>query len=389
MSEAARQLREAAAARKCWPCGCLRHSLEAIGKGVRADARSADLAEAMTEAAARLEPERYDCLGCDVCFPALAVNALNREGFAIEADACAAAPAAARDGWPPLPGSYRALRFNAPVAVCALTSDALATGIARSAGPEVAIVGTMQTENLGVERLVRNLVANPHIRTLVLCGEDSRGAVGHLPGQCLVALAQEGVDGGLRVVGAHGRRPVLKNITRDAVEHFRRTVRIVDRRGETDAAAVLEAVRTGARGCPAPAAPFAGEIAIPRIEGRVPAHMTPDPAGYFVVYVDRARGRLSLEHFTNDGLLDAVIDGRDAASVYSPAVERGFVSRLEHAAYLGRELARAERALRTDEEYVQDAAPEAPAACCCGPGDRCGDAARAGQAAGTSSDRSP
>ncbi len=367
VGDAARQIREAAAAKKCWPCGCLRHSLEAIEKAVPLDARSPDLAEAMLEAAARLEPERYDCLGCDICFPALAVNALNRDGHAIEADACAATPVVPRVGWPPLPGSYRALRFVAPVAVCALTNDALAAEIARSASAVVAIVGTLQTENLGVERLVRNVVANPHIRAVVLCGEDSRGTVGHLPGQCLVALAQGGVDGEMRVVGARGRRPVLKNITREAIEHFRRTVRVLDRRGETNAAAILDAVREGAQGDTVPASPFAGEVAIPRIEGRVPTRMTPDPAGYFVVYVDRVRGRLSLEHFTNDGLLDAVIDGRNAASVYSPAVERGFVSRLDHAAYLGKELARAERALRTDEEYVQDAAPEAPAACHCGP----------------------
>jgi tetrahydromethanopterin S-methyltransferase subunit A len=87
--------------------------------------------------------------------------------------------------------------------------------------------------------------------------------------------------------------------------------------------------------------------------------MVSDPAGYFVVYVDRARQLLSFEHFRNDGVLDAVIEGKTAPELYSPVVEKGLVSRLDHAAYLGRELARAEQALKSGEPFIQDAAPEA------------------------------
>ena len=47
----------------------------------------------------------------------------------------------------------------------------------------LAIVGTMHTENLGIERVIKNVLANPHIRFLLLCGEDTQQAVGHLPGQ--------------------------------------------------------------------------------------------------------------------------------------------------------------------------------------------------------------
>ena len=86
--------------------------------------------------------------------------------------------------------------------------------------------------------------------------------------------------------------------------------------------------------------------------------MVHDPAGYFVVYVDRQRGMLSLEHYDNDGVLDALIEADQAAGLYIPAIERGLISRLDHAAYLGRELARAEEALRTGAPYIQDAAPE-------------------------------
>jgi tetrahydromethanopterin S-methyltransferase subunit A len=44
--------------------------------------------------------------------------------------------------------------------------------IAREAGPELAITGTLQTENLGIERLIPNVLANPNIRFLVVCGAE-------------------------------------------------------------------------------------------------------------------------------------------------------------------------------------------------------------------------
>jgi tetrahydromethanopterin S-methyltransferase subunit A len=67
---------------------------------------------------------------------------------------------------------------------------------------------------------------------------------------------------------------------------------------------------------------------------------------------------LSLEHYRNDGLLDVVIEGSTAAELYTPAIDRYLISRLDHAAYLGRELARAEESLHSGEPYIQDAAPE-------------------------------
>ena len=94
------------------------------------------------------------------------------------------------------------------------------------------------------------------------------------------------------------------------------------------------------------------------LKGYVPERMVSDPAGYFVVYVDRQQQLLSLEHYQNNGVLDIIIEGQTAAELYIPAVENGLVSRLDHAAYLGRELARAEQALLSDTPYAQDAAPE-------------------------------
>jgi len=49
-----------------------------------------------------------------------------------------------------------------------------------------------------------------------------------------------------------------------------------------------------------------------------------------------------------------IIKGKTAEGIYAKIVEMGLITRLEHATYLGSELAKAEIALRTGKEYIQD-----------------------------------
>ncbi len=361
IDEAVGHLQEAATAEKCWPCGCLHGSLTAIERAFPAETRPAALDTAVHAARAQLVEMRYECLGCEICYPAAALDALGRAGYTLEPEACPVTPVAERrEGWAPLPGSYTVLRDHAAVAVCTLTNESLAKRLAETATPGLAIVGTLQTENLGIERVVQNVITNPNIRFLVVCGADSRQAVGHLPGQSLLALSRSGLDEGHRIVGARGRRPFLRNLSLEAVEHFRRNVEVLDALGEDRPERVTELIRMCAAGDPGASLPFTAAALVTPLPGYLPSRMVPDPAGYFVIYADRARARLSLEHYRTDGVLDKVIEGRTAAEVYTPAVDKGLLSRLDHAAYLGRELARAEVALATDQPFIQDAAPEAP-----------------------------
>lgn len=371
MSRAAEQLEEAAKARKCWACGCLHDCTVAIEKAFTNDEISDELRLAIRKARDRLTQRRYDCLGCEVCYPAIAMNVLNAESGErlVGLDPCRAGQVEERDGWPPLPGDYVVLRYRAPVAVCTLTNDTLRDALAREAGPEIGIVGALQTENLGIERLITNVLANPNIRFLTVCGDDSRQAMGHLPGQSLIALAKGGLDERGRIVGARGKRPFLSNLSREAIEHFLRTVETLNMIGNSDVQLILRSARSFADRNPGPADAFALDRLITPVEGYIPKTTALDAAGYFVIYVDRTRGLLSMEHHRNDGVLDAVIEGRTAAAVYYPAIDRGLLSRLDHAAYLGRELARAEHALKSGEDYVQDQAPELPPDV---PSNRCG-----------------
>jgi tetrahydromethanopterin S-methyltransferase subunit A len=221
----------------------------------------------------------------------------------------------------------------------------------------MALVGTLRTENLGIERLLRNVLANPHVRVLVLCGDDARQAVGHLPGQSLASLFASGVDASGRILGAMGRRPVLKNVTREQVSAFLRQVSLVPMIGEEREDAVRQRVAACAVSAPGPFAEAPPDTGVEVVNADEPRRLALDPAGFFVVYPDVRRRRLVVEHYTNAGVLHRLIEGASPAAVAAAAIEKGLVSRLDHAAYLGRELARAERSLATGEPYVQDRAP--------------------------------
>ncbi len=106
-----------------------------------------------------------------------------------------------------------------------------------------------------------------------------------------------------------------------------------------------------------------------------------DPGGYFIIYLDRREeGLICAKHFTNAinerGLAvdpetgkpipvrgkvertpTMVFSGRTAKELCVQIFEQNqpsLVTRLDHAAYLGREFVRAEIALVNGLEYVQD-----------------------------------
>lgn len=344
------------AATKCHRCGCYQDTVQAL---VGSSFLSAILTSQLAEARTLFEPKRYDCLGCEVCWPALAINAAAELDPALaEASHCATEAPEERAGWPPLPGDYRVLRFQAPVAVCTLNSDDLVLRLAAARPPGLSIVGSLHTENLGIEHLIRNLLPNPHVRFLVVCGEDTRKAIGHLPGQSLVSLMREGLEDSGRIRGAQGKRPVLKNVGREQVEAFRRRLQVVDLIGTTDLEVIASRIAEAAANDPGPAQEVAAEApAVPVVHAVEPLRLVSDPAGYVVIYPERRRHLLVLEHYANNGVLTRVIEGETPTALYGTVIAEGLISRLDHAAYLGRELARAQHALATGEGYVQDRAP--------------------------------
>jgi tetrahydromethanopterin S-methyltransferase subunit A len=113
----------------------------------------------------------------------------------------------------------------------------------------LALYGSMKTENLGVEKVAANVISNPNIRFLVVCGTDVRG---HRSGDALIALHRNGVDGNNRVIGAKSAIPFIENLPKEAIERFRKQVEIVDLIGVTDVQEIIKALRSCAKRNPGP-----------------------------------------------------------------------------------------------------------------------------------------
>ena len=81
-----------------------------------------------------------------------------------------------------------------------------------------------------------------------------------------------------------------------------------------------------------------------------------DETGSFRIFVDRNEEVIVALHYASNDLSkpDRVIKGKSAESICFNLIKLGLVSRSDHAAYLGRELAKAEIALHTGKEYIQD-----------------------------------
>ncbi len=375
--------------KKCTSCECLLDVLEAV----RADIADVDAAEAQTARADFLtwweagNAKRHRCPGCEPCLPIAPYNQLNAvlagvgmtataaEGCAGGSCACGGTrtsepPQEGEDvtpqagdipqTWPVVEGNYVVGDPSAPVAICTLAdADLLHELTAAGLTARVAITGTLATENLGVEHVLHNLTANPRIRTLVLCGRDSRG---HRAGQALLSLKQGGVDAQRRIVGALGPRAVLKNVADAEIETFRGHITLVDEIGTQDVdriTGLVEAHLPQSAPAPmlvAPAVLPPGWSAPKVVEARPQERRewVHDPEGFFVVLLDRETGSIACEHYTKDGRHDETIRGPRAADVANTAIRRGLLARLDHAAYLGRELAKAEAALALTLPYIQD-----------------------------------
>lgn len=81
-----------------------------------------------------------------------------------------------------------------------------------------------------------------------------------------------------------------------------------------------------------------------------------DKAGYFVILPLNSKGRIHVEQYDYSDRLLRTIQGENARAVYTTIIKNGWVTELSHAAYLGKELARAELSLQNGLKYAQDKA---------------------------------
>lgn len=136
------------------------------------------------------------------------------------------------EGYPPEPGCYLRGNDYSPVAVVVIlrwnretTPPSIEALVRAAVESGAALAGTLQTENVGLEKVVCNVVANPNIRYVIVCGPESPG---HLVGDAILALVRNGVDAGKRIIGAKAPTPYLFNLPQEFIDRFRSQVTVID-----------------------------------------------------------------------------------------------------------------------------------------------------------------
>ncbi len=129
------------------------------------------------------------------------------------------------ENWPIL--YHEILHVNNPehhLGICTLWTerdvvDKLLTGV------EYNVIGNLYSAQ-GINAMMRNIFANPNVRTIAIWGSEMS-----LSGHSLLMLKKNGVDQNRKIVG--GRGEIETEIPDEAIEEFRKYVEIVDLRGKT------------------------------------------------------------------------------------------------------------------------------------------------------------
>ena len=225
-------------------------------------------------------------------------------------------------GWPITKGDFNSGDPNSPVAVMTCGSHLDEKGICDKGA---AICGSCKTENLGLEKVIANIISNPNIRFLLLCGTEVKG---HLAGQTMVALHAGGVKDG-RVVGAEGAIPFIENLNDAAIKRFQEQVQLVNIMESEDLGAIAAKISELAGKDPGA---FAGDPMIIEVKEAAGA----EEAGG---EVQPMSGELALIHARMKIIEKMVTDigyrDKFAAGVYSGKVEGIMIGLIVSFALLG------------------------------------------------------
>lgn len=257
------------------------------------------------------------------------------------------------ENWPSISGRYYVGNKSSCVAVCTLASiDLLEKFNDQKYLNKIALCGKTVTENIGIEKIVQNVVTNPNIRFLILCGKESYG---HYVGQAIISLVDNGIDEKGDIIGATGPLANVKNLTKEQVEAFRKQIKTIDLIGCKDMEKIMNHISECEKNNPGT---FKEAVKVKEVEDIIANHdereFVQDPLGFFTISIKPETKEIVCEHYTTKKEFHCRIIGKNAEEISATISRLGLVSRVDHAAYLGRELQKAEIALKKNLPYEQD-----------------------------------
>jgi len=138
-------------------------------------------------------------------------------------------------GWPVIKGEFDVGDAKSCVAVATAGSHFSLFPIKAGA----AISGPFKTENLGIEKIVANVISNPNIRFVIICGSEVKG---HISGDALECLHKYGLKEG-RIVNAKGAIPFIENLDDKSVKRFQEQVQTIYMIDVEDEAKITAAIK--------------------------------------------------------------------------------------------------------------------------------------------------
>ena len=79
----------------------------------------------------------------------------------------------------------------------------------------------------------------------------------------------------------------------------------------------------------------------------------PDPKGYFTIKPISSQKKVFVRHYNSKDVLEQTFAGTSTPEIVQVIIQRKLISRLDHAAYLGKEIEKAIIALKNKLKYVQ------------------------------------
>jgi tetrahydromethanopterin S-methyltransferase subunit A len=121
---------------------------------------------------------------------------------------------------------------SSPVAVATLASDYEKFDL-----KGYAILGSCYTENFGIQMAIADMLKNPNIAYLILCGRESA----HLSGHAFKALHENGVvqiGTSRRIIGCKSPLPFIDEIPMRAVDEYQENITLIDMIGVENVALI-------------------------------------------------------------------------------------------------------------------------------------------------------
>ena len=141
------------------------------------------------------------------------------------------------DPWPVITGEYEVGNPESPVAVCTCGSHLHNSDLIKAGA---SLAGPCKTENIGIEKMVANVISNPNIRYVVITGMEVKG---HITGQAIEAFTQSGIDKEGRIIGAKGAIPFIQNLDAPSIERWQSQVQAVVMLNTEDIGAIAGKVK--------------------------------------------------------------------------------------------------------------------------------------------------